>query len=190
MVQSREVAVFVTALRGVDADALLREVQARSPRSFRIVTSVQDDIDHMLNLRDDGIVASYLVSPWCEDELHQLVRWACDAWTLGGDIVALPRAQTRAEPADLLHDLKSPLMTMLANAEHLEELSTSVPTLTEALAHVPLAAEHRRLLAQILDDLLRIAEELTTATRRLAQIAEQLHGDDARQPRRRRSGTK
>lgn len=186
---TREVAVLVTSLRVVDAEALLREVHTRSPRTFRIATSVQADIDQMLNLRDDGIVASYLVTPWRDDELHQLLRWACDTWALAGDVVALSRAPSRAEPTDLLHDLKSPLMTILANAEHLESLSAGAPALAEALERVPLAPEHRRLLAAILADLHPISEELTTATRRLAQIAEQLDEDTGAQWSHRRTGS-
>ena len=115
---------------------------------------------------------------------------ACDAWALAGDVVALPRAPSRAEPTDLLHDLKSPLMTILANAEHLDDLSDGVPALVEALAHVPLAPEQRRLLTAILDDLYPISEELTTATRRLAQLVEQLHDDRDAAPPRRRAGSK
>lgn len=193
---SREVAVLVIPMRGLDAEALLRAAHERSPRTFRIVTSEQADIDRMLEWRDEGLVASYLVSPWREDELQQLLRWGCDAWTLAADVVALPRPPASppgAAAADLLHDLKSPLMTILANADHLDSLAASVPALNEVLADLPIPLEHRRLLAQILDDLQPISEELTTATRRVGQLVEQLHavGEDNSEPRRtRRTGSK
>ena len=66
---SHDVAVLVTAMRGFDAEGLLRTVSERSPSTFRVVTSDLADIDRMLAWRDEGLVSSYVVSPWRDAEL-------------------------------------------------------------------------------------------------------------------------
>jgi signal transduction histidine kinase len=73
-----------------------------------------------------------------------------------------------------LHDLRSPLMSVLTNAEYLEDLARDVPTLRELLANVPLPPHHRRMLDAILDELQPVSADLVSATRKLDTLIEQL----------------
>jgi len=122
----------------------------------------------MLAWRDEGLVSSYVVSPWRDAELEQLVRWGFEAWMLANADVA--QAPTRT----LLHDLKSPLMTILANADHLQTLVAIAPMLKELIASSSLAPELRRPLEQLADDLQPMSEELTVAVRRITHMLDQV----------------
>jgi response regulator RpfG family c-di-GMP phosphodiesterase len=164
---SQDVAVLVTAMRGLDAESLLRAARERSPSTFRVVTSEVADIDRMLAWRDEGLVSSYVLSPWRDAELEQLLRWGFEAWTLATAHVA-PRPTTT-----LLHDLNSPLMTILANADHLETLAAITPTLRDLIESSALTPEQRRPLNQLADDLQPISEELAVAVRRITRMLDQ-----------------
>lgn len=166
-----EVAVLLADMRGFEAEALLRAVGERSPSTFRIVTSELIDIDRMLAWRDEGLVSSYVVSPWRDDELHQLLRWGYEAWTLAHDVDVTAPTPTIAT---LLHDLKSPLMTILANADHLHTLAATTPKLCEVIASLSIAPEQRDLLEQLVEDLQPISEELSVAVRRINHLVDQL----------------
>jgi response regulator RpfG family c-di-GMP phosphodiesterase len=177
---SYDVAVLVTAMRGIDAEALLRTASERWPSTFRIVTSEQADIDRMLAWRDEGLASSYLVSPWRDTELAQLVRWGFEAWTLTkGDIHRKPSST-------LVHDLKSPLMTILANADHLQTLAEIAPMLRALIESSALTPEERRPLHQLADDLQPMSEEIAIAVRRITHMLDQAHETSAL-PRRTRA---
>lgn len=164
-----DVAVLVTAIGASDAEPLLRAASERWPSTFRIVTSEQADIDRMLAWRDEGLVSSYLVSPWRDTELEQLVRWGFEHWTLG----ATRRSTPRQPSPTLVHDLKSPLMTILANADHLQTLAESAPALRALVESAALSPEQRRSLLQLAEDLQPMSEELTAAVRRITHMLDE-----------------
>jgi signal transduction histidine kinase len=143
-------------------------VSEQSPFTFRVVTSDLSDLDRMLAWRDEGLVASYVVTPWREAELEQLLRWGFEAWTLANADAAQEPTRT------LLHDLKSPLTTILANADHLQTLAAIAPMLKELIASSSLTPERRRPLEQLADDLEPISEELTVAVRRITHMLDQV----------------
>jgi len=78
----------------------------------------------------------------------------------------------------VVHDLKSPLMSILVNAEHLEAIAQAAPELRNILASASLDPEQTRALVQLLDELLPISADLITATRRLRSLLDKLEPSD------------
>ncbi|HEX5061591.1 MAG TPA: hybrid sensor histidine kinase/response regulator [Kofleriaceae bacterium] len=179
LLETREAAVLVTDMRmeGLSGEELLRIAKDRHPRTIRIVVTAYSDIDRILRALNEGLVARYIIKPWEHAEITQVLRWACEAWSLSTNAAALHNrlAETErlvASASSFVHDVKSPIMSLLANTDHLHELAGDVPALRAALAAVPLADEHRRALAFILDELLPISEEMQTSTRRIQELVE------------------
>jgi signal transduction histidine kinase len=182
LLETREAAVLLTDMQmpELSGEELLRIAKERHPRTIRVVVTAYSDIDRILRALNEGLVARYIIKPWERTEIVQVLRWACEAWSLSADAAQLHHRLVETErlvttASTLVHDLKTPLMTILSNAQHLEDLSTDVPQLRAALAELPLAARHRRLLDLILDDLKPISEELVSATERLDEMIERLH---------------
>lgn len=83
----------------------------------------------------------------------------------------------------VVHDLKSPLTSILVNAEHLEAIAQAAPQLRNALASAALDPEQTRALVQLLDELLPISADLLTATRDLRALLDKLEpAEDATEP--------
>jgi signal transduction histidine kinase len=148
----------VTAL--IADDELLRRARERYPRTVRIV--VDADVEHILRVLDDGLAARHIIEPWDEAHVAQVLRWAHVQW------------QRVADLRMWLHDLRTPLTTVLANAEHLELLADGVPALRAAIERSTMTDEHRDELLQILDDLLPVAEDLASVTSDINAVIEQL----------------
>lgn len=72
-----------------------------------------------------------IAKPWQPADLAQLLATSCDAWT-----------HSRARVQSLSHDLRTPLMALLSDAEHLSDLAETAPALRDALANV--AADMQR----------------------------------------------
>jgi len=182
LLETREAAVLITDMRmpGLSGEDLLRITKERHPRTIRIVVTAYSDIDRILRALNEGLVARYIIKPWEYAEIVQVLRWGCEAWSLSADAAALHErlAETErlvATASSFAHDMKSPLMSVLANAEHLQELARDAPALRAALATVPLAPEHSRSLSLILDELSPIAADLVTSSRRLGELIEQVN---------------
>jgi signal transduction histidine kinase len=154
VLETRDIGVLV------GSEDVLRIARERSPRTVRIIVSV--DVDRILRVLDDGLAARHIIEPWDEAHVTQVLRWACE------------QSQRVADLRMWLHDLRTPLTTILANAEHLELLAGGAPGLRGAIARTTIADEHRDELLQILEDLLPIAEDLASATFDIEQVIEQL----------------
>lgn len=184
LMAERPVAVLVTDMRmpGMTGEELLRIAKERYPRTIRIVITAYSDIDPILRAINEGLVVRYIIKPWQHTELVQILRWACEAWRFAQDSAALQQRLIQVErlatlgniASALVHDLKTPLMSILANAEHIGELGKSAAVLHQALEHVPLAPARRRALAAMLDDLGPVAEDLKKSTWHLDELVNRL----------------
>jgi signal transduction histidine kinase len=177
LLETRPAAVLLSDMQmpGMTGEELLRIAKERHPRTIRIVVTAYSDIDRILRALNEGLVARYIIKPWERAELAQVLRWACEAWELSEEAALLHNRLVETErmvtdASKLVHDLRNPLMSLLANAEHLQGLAATVPALREALARVPLEPAHQRDLLAILDDLQPIADDLLSATRELDRL--------------------
>lgn len=176
LLETREPAVLLTDMQmpGLSGEELLRIARERYPRTIRIVVTAYSDVDRILRALNEGLVARYIIKPWERRELAQVLRWGCEAWALSDAGALRQRLADTERVASTVHDLKTPLTAILANAEHLEALAANVPALRAALAAVTLAPERRRELALIFDELEPIAGDLVTAGRQIHRLVDQL----------------
>jgi signal transduction histidine kinase len=176
-----DIAVVITDMRmpAMQGDELLRIVKERHPQVIRMVMTAHQDIGPILRAINEGLVARYIIKPWDRSELVQVLRWACEAWTFGRDSAALhqrlmetERLATLGSIAGLLvHDLRQPLMSQLANIEVLADLAVDAPTLVEIIeASTHTDAETRERLVHFVRDLGPIASDLKEATMHLSKL--------------------
>ena len=182
--EQQTVAVLVSDMRmpGMTGEELLRIAKERHPRTTRIVITAYADIDPILRAINEGLVARYIIKPWQRTELVQILRWACEAWAFAHDSASLHQRLLQVErlatlgniASALVHDLKTPLMSILANAEHLGELAKSTPILREALERMPLPPYQRRELVRMIEDIGPVSEDLKTSTWHLDELVNRI----------------
>jgi signal transduction histidine kinase len=184
VMDEQPIAVLVTDMRmpGMTGEELLRIAKERHPRTIRIVITAHSDIEPILRSINEGLVARYIIKPWERTELVQILRWACEAWAFQQDAAELHQRLIYVErlatlgniASSLVHDLKTPLMSILANAEHLAEIAKAVPLLEEGLARLQLPAADREELQARLHDIAPVAEDLKTSTWHLDEIVNRI----------------
>jgi two-component system NtrC family sensor kinase len=180
MLESTEVAVVITDMRmpGMQGDELLRVIKERHPQIIRMVMTAHQDVGPILRAINEGLVARYIIKPWERTELVQVLRWACEAWMFGRDSAALhhrlmetERLATLGSIAGLLvHDLRQPLMSQLANIEVLQDFAQDAPTLTRAIESTQMDAEMRGRLLHFVTDLKPTLDDLKEATMHLSKL--------------------
>ena len=184
LMAQREVAVLVTDMRmpEMTGEELLRVAKERHPQAIRIVITAYSDIDPILRAINEGLVARYIIKPWERTELVQILRWGCEAWAFSHDSAALHARLLETErlatlgniAGGLVHDLKTPLMSILANAEHIGDLSRHAPLIRQALENTEMPAQRRREICALIDDLEPVAEDLKTSTWHLDELVNRL----------------
>lgn len=184
VMEQRPVAVLVTDMRmpKMTGEELLRIAKERHPRTIRIVITAYADIDPILRAINEGLVARYIIKPWQHTELVQILRWACEAWAFAHDSASLHKRLLQVErlatlgnmATALVHDLKTPLMSILANAEHLGELAKSTALLREAVERMNLPTQQRRELVLMIQDLGPVSEDLKTSTWHLDELVNRI----------------
>jgi signal transduction histidine kinase len=163
-------------------EELLRVVKERHPEVIRMVVTAHKDVGPILRAINEGLVARYIIKPWERNEIIQILRWACEAWTFGRDSAALHRRLLETErlatlgsiAALFVHDLRQPLMSLLVNIEHLRDLSTQLPALTGVIEAAELPARTRSRLQQLVNDLAPTTDDLKSATLHLSNMIDGL----------------
>jgi signal transduction histidine kinase len=166
-----EVAVLITDMRMPDmtGDELLRIAKERWPQTVRMVITAYSDVEPILAAINEGLVARYVIKPWQREELIQLLRWGCEAWSFGRESAALQRRLLETErlatlgsiAGAVVHDLNQPLAGLVINAEHLVELADPAhkvdlaEEIAELAADMLASARHLREVAQSLSQFLR-----------------------------------
>ncbi len=174
LMETRETAVLVADMRmpGLSGEDLLRITKERHPRTVRIAVTAYSELDRILRVLNEGLVARYIIKPWDRADLLEVLRWACETWSESADSAALQfrLLETVATASSFAHDLKTPLMSILANADYLRELADDIPVLRTALEKLTLAPEHQRTLSAILDELKPISEDLLVSTQHMRRL--------------------
>ncbi len=174
-----DVAVVITDMRmpAINGDELLRIVKERHPRVIRMVITAFSDVDPILRAINEGLVARYIIKPWVRTEIVQVLRWAVEAWRFSRDSGALHQRLLETErlatlgsvSGMLIHDLRQPLLSLMMNVEHLQELATFAPQLAQALQYVELG-EGRDQLTALVGDLGPITTDLKTSIDHLSSV--------------------
>jgi len=169
VLELREIAVVVTNLniQGLTGDDLLRIMRGVYPRTRRIAIGGEPDIEELARSLEDGLLAHYFIEPWQTTAIAKVLHSECAGWS--------PSRDPTRPKREWLHDLRSVLMTILANAEHLEVLGEGAAPLREPLqAGAPLDSKQRRELSLLVAELVPIARDLATTTRELRDMIEEL----------------
>jgi signal transduction histidine kinase len=180
LLEIHDAAVVVTDMRmpGMNGEELLRIVKEKYPQTMRMVVTAYQDVDPILRAINEGLVVRYIIKPWQREELVQILRWACEAWTFGRDSAALHMRLVETErlvtlgsiASMLVHDLKQPLMSLSVNIEYLRELARSSPTLVAALENHPLSSQVRARLQELVGDLDPVTTDLKTSVEHLGEL--------------------
>lgn len=187
LVASEPVAVLVTDMRmpGMSGDELLTRFKTISPDTIRIVVTAYSDLDPILRAVNEGLVVRYIVKPWDRKELHEILRWALEAYALGRQNSALQVRLIESErlmtlgqvSAHVLHDLGGLLSALSPNLEFLEEMSALLqPVLRRVAAGEPvtLSEKERKNLEMYASELPLMANEVRTATKFMTELVASL----------------
>ena len=184
ILEKHEVAVVVTDMRmpTMSGEELLRIVKERWPQTIRMVVTAYSDIDPILRAINEGLVARYIIKPWIRAELAQVLRWATEAWSLGRDSAAVHRRLLETErlatlgsiSGHMVHDLKQPLMSLVVNAELLQEIADAAPLLRKALEHVP--EPDRARIDELVNELGQVSEDVKTSVEHLNKLVTSMRG--------------
>lgn len=179
-----DVAVLVTDMRmpGMTGEELLRLAKQRHPQTTRIVVTAYSDVDPILRAINEGLVARYIIKPWQRTELIQVLRWASEAWSFARASAALHERLIETErlamlgsmAGSLVHDLKTPLMSILVNTDTIGELASAAPILRDALERAPLGDAQKRQMIAMVEDLEPIATDLKTSAWHLNELVGKL----------------
>ncbi|MDB4952491.1 MAG: Two component response regulator [Myxococcales bacterium] len=158
-----DVAVLVTDMRmpTMNGEELLRIVKERSPQTIRMVITAYADVDPIIRAINEGLAVRYIIKPWIRTELVQVLRWATEAHVFSRSSAALHLRLIESERlatlgsfiGPVVHDLKTPLMSLLTNIEVVSELAEAAPVLRAALAQMRQPPANRDRLYQVIDDL-------------------------------------
>lgn len=159
---------------GGDCASLLRTLDERYPNVVRIVAGTQEDAERCLRVLADGLASRHVFRPWRRAAIVRALSAArCgahDTTTLRQRLAEADRIVDTAYA--LVHDLKSPLMALLANADHLRTLAGEATGLRELLHGARLSPEQRGTLEAIVENLLPMSEDLLSATEQLDTMIE------------------
>jgi two-component system, NtrC family, sensor kinase len=159
-----------------------------------MVVTAYADIDPILRAINEGLVARYILKPWIHNELVQVLRWAVEAYAFSSGSAALHQRLLETERLAalggllgmMIHDLKQPLFSLMANLEFVRELATASGELREALDYLQLDPGRRAMLAETLNDLPKISEDMKASSSHLADLLARLRDftrpRDARAP--------
>lgn len=181
ILDEREVAVLVTDIRmpGLDGISLLRMVRDHSPQTIRMVLTAYSDLDPILRAINEGLVARYIIKPWSQLELIQVLRWATQAWSLGRDSAALNRRLLETErlitlgslSGAIARDLEQPLSSLVLDAKRLERLANALPHVRKLLDGAPLSSAEHDDVAHLVDELADVAFFIRAGTLNLQDVA-------------------
>jgi signal transduction histidine kinase len=98
-----------------------------------MVITAYSDLDPILRAINEGLIARYIVKPFERDELEQVLRWATELWTLQKNSPAIAKRMLELEKlatlgsltAHYLHDVRSPLMSLMAFVDDLQRTNQS-----------------------------------------------------------------
>ena len=132
LLEEFDVAVLVTDIRmpNMTGDDLLKIVQARYPRTVRMVVTAFPDIEPILRAINEGLVARYMMKPWQRQEMLLCLRWGVEAWNFGRDTAELQRRLIETEKyatigrfaSMFMHDIRTPMTSAMLENDLVAEM--------------------------------------------------------------------
>jgi signal transduction histidine kinase len=184
LLANREAAVLVTDMRmpGMTGEELLRIAKELHPQTIRMVVTAYSDVEPILRAINEGLVARYIIKPWHYTELVQILRWACAAWEFAHDSSELRARLLETErlatlggmAGSLVHDLRTPLMSIITNVEHLGELARHSELVRTAVASLAVPADRRERLLTLVEDLPELARDIEQSAWHLSELVDRL----------------
>jgi two-component system NtrC family sensor kinase len=169
MLGSRQVAVLLADQRmpgmtGVELCTIARE---RFPDVVRMIVTAYADISAAMAAINSGQVSRYILKPWREDQMAEILRAGIEAYDLGVTLRELQVKMLQAEQQStmsyllgrVLHELAQPMTSLLANATYLAD---SLTTLTQPESALPPA------LRETFEDLRAVAKDTALSADELA----------------------
>ncbi len=186
--EQHEVAVIVSDQRmvGMKGNELLARVRERWPRTVRIIVTAYKDVDAILQAVNDGLVARYLVKPWDETDLVEILEWGLQVYALAfetyGDrlqhrlLESEKLAALGALHASFLHELGTPLSYIFGSVGELAQLSQYSPELLKLIAmDTTRPAQEWNRVRRFLADFPEILDNLQTGANLLTHLREDVH---------------
>lgn len=180
------VAVLVTDQRmpGLTGDQLLAKARALYPNTLRIVVTAYSDIDPILHAVNQGLVVRYIIKPWNRPELEDILKWALEAYVLGTHDAALQLRLIQTErlltlgqvAATILHDVASPLQSIVYNASKLREYSGLSAVLARLASDLDarLGSDERERLLELAADLSEVVQDISQGVGHVVSVVDQL----------------
>lgn len=183
ILQREDVAVLLCDQRmpgmsGVEVCAAARRIR---PDAVRLIVTGYADLHEAIDAINKGQVARYLLKPWRNDELADVLRTALDFFHLQRTVremesrllFAGSTQVVTAAKASLLHEIRNPLHALLIVLEQAGLMLAGLREALDAGRHVDLDPALREL-AEIQSDATLAAEQLRTVTDRYSPSRPQL----------------
>src|SRR5689334_21312108 len=142
ILKSQDVAVLLTDQRmpGMNGVQLCEHAQRIRPDAIRIIVTAYADLHSAIDAINSGQISRYLVKPWRNDELSDVLRTAIELVHVQRavhdmELRLLRSGQTLtavSTRAALLHEINNPLGALLASLHHASWMTAQV---RERLAH-------------------------------------------------------
>jgi signal transduction histidine kinase len=181
--EKNEVAVIMSDQRMpvMQGDELLDQVRSRWPKIIRMMVTAYADLQLILRAVNDGLVARYVVKPWDESEVREVLRWGIQAYEMAsGSIGQAVQARLLeserlatlgAIQASFLHELGTPLSYVSGSVSELALLEDFQEDLLRLIDMQPKKQEWRwRPLRQLLTDFPEVLDNLKTGSSLLSHL--------------------
>jgi signal transduction histidine kinase len=176
VLEKEPVAVVITDQRMPEMSGLdlLAVVKERYPAIIRIVLSAYPDFNPVMRAANEQLVARFILKPWDEKVLREMLRWGFETFELGKRSASLQMRVMQTERlitlgsihALMVHDIWHPLSFLRYNVQSLVQVRDAAPELSALLerhgGEIPPEARGKlRLLARELDGIVRDLDEGT-----------------------------
>lgn len=179
---NHEVAVLLADQRmpGMTGVQLCERAQQVRPDTIRIIVTAYADLHAAIDAINTGQISRYLVKPWRNDELAEVLRTCIELVHIQRTVRDMELRLLRGSQAHaaistraaLLHEINNPLGALLVSLHHASRLTSQIQTRIHALSRdgqPKLAEELRHLqdLQESQDDSLLAVEQLRQVVARM-----------------------
>ncbi|MCP4449764.1 MAG: response regulator [Myxococcales bacterium] len=181
--EENEVAIIVSDQRmpGLSGDELLTQVRQRWPRTIRLIVTGYADVDTILRAVNEGLVARYVVKPWDQHQLRDILRWGLEAYDLTaqdhGEVIQARLIESEklaslgAMHLSFMHEIGTLLSYMTSSVAELNTIVEYQEDLVEVIgADSSRPSEHWHPLLSFLNDSAEILENLNVGTSLLSHL--------------------
>jgi two-component system, NtrC family, sensor kinase len=169
------VVVVDQRLPDISGNELLKHVRELHPSATRMMITACSELDAVLRAVTEGLVMRYVVKPWDQAEVEEILLWSVEAFDMGLRhsavqlrLIQMERLVTLGSIGTaVMHDLNQPLAYMLSNSERLKHLTRGLPAIQEMLARhaAELSEEERQLVRDLLEEMPEIVPDMLEGCR-------------------------